>query len=138
MNVRNVVGMKTEDYIKQNNFTGETKMKKLTLDKKTEPPKVLNEKLEAKTITRKINGKIKKLTPTENFIESANKRLQYLDYQFELLGKMVGGQYEKTEEMIDVIEAEILDMASMALDKLRKNKKPVASKKDFAAKLRKA
>ena len=139
MNLVNIVGQKTLDYIQQNKLTlsGETKMKQLELPKK-ETTDVIEPKTETKTVSRKINGKTKKLTPTENFIHAADKRLQYLDYQFELLGKMIGTQYEKTDEMIDVIESEILEMASKALDSLRNPKTVMASRRSFAAKIRKA
>lgn len=141
MNLVNIVGQKTLDYIQRNNLTlsGETKMKKLELPKTetTETVETVETPL-TKTVTRKINGTVKKLTPTENFIHAADKRLQYLDYQFELLGKMTGPQYEKTNEMLDVIETEILDMASKALDSLRNPKTITASRKSFAAKIRKA
>ena len=141
MNVINIVGQKTQDYINKNKLIGDKKMKQLTLNTKQEATETVPETettKAAKTISRKINGTVKKLTPTENFIHAADKRLQYLDYQFELLGKMIGSQYEKTDEMLDVIETEILDMASKALDSLRNPSIVKQSKKSFAAKLRKA
>jgi len=136
-NITNIVGKKTNDYI--NSIKGNKTMKQLTLNTKTETvSETAAETKTAKTVSRKINGTVKKLTPTENFIHAADKRLQYLDYQFELLGKMVGGQYERTDEMLDVIESEILDMASKAMDSLRNPKTVTASRRSFAAKIRKA
>ena len=139
-NLTNIVGQKTLDYIQQNKLTlsGAKNMKQLQLQKPVETPESLTEAKTAKTVSRKINGTVKKLTPTENFIHAADKRLQYLDYQFELLGKMTGSQYERTDEMLDVIQDEILEMASKALDSLRNPKTVTASRKSFAAKIRKA
>jgi len=139
MNLINIVGKNTQEYINQLHRSENKKMKKLELPK-TETAKTVEtvETPSTKTVSRKINGKIKKLTPTENFIHAADKRLQYLDYQFELLGKMTGSQYERTNEMIDVIKTEILEMASKALDSLRNPKTVTASRRSFAAKLRKA
>ena len=128
-----------QNYINKNKTKTENKtMKQLTLNTKTETAETTAETKTAKTVSRKINGTVKKLTPTENFIHAADKRLQYLDYQFELLGKMNGSQFERTTEMIDVIETEILEMASKALDSLRNPSIVKQSKKSFAAKLRKA
>ena len=131
-NITNIVGKKTNDYI--NSIKGNKTMKQLTLSTK---PETTETKI-AKTVSRKINGIVKKLTPTENFIRQSNYRLNILDKQFEQLGKMVGNNYERTDGMIDVIEIEILNMASKALDDLRNPKTAIRLEKDFTAKLRKA
>jgi len=144
-NIVNVVGQKTIDYLNKNKLNGAKNMKQLQLPKaKTETTETIEttetavSAIEAKTVSRKINGIVKKLTPTENFIHAADKRLQYFDYQFELLGKTTGNQFEYTNEMVDVIESEILDMASKALDSLRNPKTIKKVGKSFATKLRKA
>ena len=136
MYITNIVGKNTNDYI--NSVTGEKPMKQLKISKTEKQIETVETTKTERTVTRTVNGKKLNLTPTENFIHAADKRLQYLDYQFELLGKMIGSQYEKTNEMVDVIETEILNMASAALDSLRNPKTVTKTGKTFAAKLRKA
>jgi hypothetical protein len=132
MNVANVVGKTTEQYkaeqSKLNNKHKQVdrrKQKMATtiaskLDKKTANKKTAKATTEAKTVQRTINGQIVKLTPTENFIDRAAYRLNMLRAQFEQLGKQVGPQYEKTDEMVKAIETQIIKMADAALAELRK------------------
>jgi hypothetical protein len=109
MNVKNIIGMKTSDYVAM--LHGE----------KPEPKQVQENKTMSteKTVVRTIDGKKVNLTPTENFIDRAAYRLLMLKTQFDQLGKQVGPQYEKTDEMIGTIETAILEMAENAIAALK-------------------
>ena len=92
-------------------------------NKKTET--VAETVAEIKTVVRTVNGKQVKLTPTENFIKDAAYRLQILQTQFEQLAKLSGGQYEHTDEMIDLLETQIAGFYDKAFDAI---KNPVKNK----------
>lgn len=73
----------------------------------------------ATKVTRKINGKEVELTPTENFTYATNKRLQMLEYQFQLLGKQSGPQYQYNEQVLALIEEKITGMLTGAIGRLK-------------------
>ncbi|KKN77849.1 hypothetical protein LCGC14_0355860 [marine sediment metagenome] len=110
MNVKNIIGIKTNDYIA------------MLHDGKLEPKQSKQENKimsTEKTVIRTIDGKKVNLTPTENFIDRAAYRLLMLKTQFDQLGKQVGPQYEKTDEMIATIETVILEMAENVIAALK-------------------
>lgn len=86
-------------------------------------------------VKRKINGDEKTITPLQNFDHSVGRRLDALKYQFELLGKCVGPQFESTQERLDFVELAITEMYDAAIKALRNPTKKQAVKSVFAAKL---
>ena len=90
-----------------------------------------------KKVTRKINGKEVELTTTDNFIYATNKRLQALEYQFNLLAKQHGPQYDYNEKAVDFISEKILEMLSKATDELR-SPGAVSHATDFSKALQKS
>ena len=86
-------------------------------------------------VKRKINGQEKTITPLQNFDHSVGRRLDALKYQFNLLSKCVGPQFETTAERLDFVETAIVEMYDAAIKALRNPTKQVAVKSEFAAKL---
>ena len=86
-------------------------------------------------VKRKINGTEKTITPLQNFDHSVGRRLDALKYQFELLGKCVGPQFESTQERLDFVELAITELYDAAIKALRNPTKKQAAKSVFAAKL---
>lgn len=139
MRIENAIGMRTKDYIaqlhgdkpkqkpkqsKQENSTMSTTLKD-KLDDKQASTTTTTAPGNRKTVTRKINGKQVKLTPTENFIDRSAYRLLMISNQLDQLGKQVGTNYEKTPEMVQAIEDQVLDLLADALKKL---KQPASAK----------
>ena len=139
MRIENAIGMKTADYIaqlhgdkpkqskqkqsKQENSTMATTLKD-KLDTKQETTTTGTRKQD-KTVVRTINGKQVKLTPTENFINCSAYRLLMISNQLDQLGKQVGPNYEKSPEIVQVIEDQLLTLIGNTLDKL---KQPASAK----------
>lgn len=86
-------------------------------------------------VKRKINGAEKNITPLQNFDYSVGRRLDALKYQFELLSKCVGPQFESTQERLDFVELSITEFYDAAVKALRNPAKKQAIKSEFAAKL---
>jgi uncharacterized protein YoxC len=135
MNLTNIVGKNTQDYI--NSLKGKQSMKKLTLPKTEATIETETATETVKKVTRTINGKKVTLTPMQNFVKEAAYRLDMLKAQFDQLGKKVGSNYEHTDQQLDYIETQILEMASVCLDKLRNPKKAKRQASGFEAALRK-
>jgi hypothetical protein len=81
---------------------------------------------EEKTVTRKINGKQVKLTPTENFIHKTGYRIKVIREQLKQLAKQHGASYEYSPEFIKNIEAELLGLIDTYLGVLRNPKTAAA------------
>lgn len=104
MNVKNIVGQKTNDYI--NSLKG-----KQIMNTKTETTKT-----------------VKTETPMTHFKRIANARLHRALYAIELIGNCVGDGYEHTDEQVNVIEAKLLEQLQKTLDNLNNPKAAVVKK----------
>jgi hypothetical protein len=86
-------------------------------------------------VKRKIDGQEKTITPLQNFDLSVGRRLDALKYQFSLLTKCTGPQFETTAERLDFVELTITELYDIAIKALRNPTKRQAVKSEFAAKL---
>ena len=109
MNITNVVGQKTIDYINNNNLTGEKTMR-------TETENVVRN---SAMVTRVVNGKKIELTPSANFDKELAYRLNKLKTEFKMLSRLTGKNYETTAEKIAFAENLICEWATSALESLR-------------------
>jgi hypothetical protein len=104
MNVKNIVGQKTSDYI--NSLKGNKTMATETKTKAT----------------------TKTETAINHFKRVANARLHRAIYAIELLGNCVGDGYEHTDEQVNVIETKLLEQLQKSLNNLNDPKAKAAKK----------
>lgn len=153
MRIENAIGMRTVDYIaqlhgdkpkqkqsKQENSTMATELKNKLDSKQETAPTTTGKRNQDKTVVRTINGKQVKISPVENFIDRSAYRLLMISNQLDQLGKQVGANYEKTPEMVQAIEDQVLDLLADALKKLKQPASAKAARVNnpFVAILRKA
>jgi len=115
-NIKNVVGMKTLDYIQQNKLTlSGVKTMKLKTETKTENVVKKNTAM----VTRVVNGKKIELTPSANFDKELAYRLNKLKIEFKMLARLTGKNYESTQEKIAFAENLICEWGGTAIESLR-------------------
>ena len=114
-NIKNVVGMKTLDYIQQNKLTlSGVKTMKLKTETKTENVVKKNTAM----VTRVVNGKKIELTPSANFDKELAYRLNKLKIEFKMLARLTGKNYESTQEKIAFAENLICEWGGTAIESL--------------------
>ena len=117
MNIKNIVGQKTLDYIQQNNLTlSGVKNMKLKTNAKTNTPVVVEN---SAMVIRVVNGKKIQLTPSANFDKELAYRLNKLKTEFKMLARLTGKNYETTAEKIAFAEDMICTWGGTAIESLR-------------------
>ena len=109
MNLTNIVGQKTADYI---NKTGGKPMNLKTENK-------VEVKKNTAMVTRIVNGKKIELTPSANFDKELAYRLNKLKTEFKMLARLTGKNYETTAEKIAFAENLICEWGGSAIESLR-------------------
>ena len=109
MNLTNIVGQKTNDYI---NKTGEKPMNLKTENK-------VEVKKNTAMVTRIVNGKKIELTPSANFDKELAYRLNKIKTEFKMLSRLTGKNYESTQEKIAFAKNLICELGGNAIESLR-------------------
>jgi len=111
MNITNIVGQKTANYINKNK-TGEKPMNLKTENKS-------DAKKNNAMVTRIVNGKKIELTPSANFDKELAYRLNKIKTEFKMLARLTGKNFETTAEKIAFAENLICELGGAAIESLR-------------------